>query len=301
MTAICYTSWGDGGGFGGSNKEGRVSLGFGRVEGGRADYRGVNIAGGKDAPHPSPFTGKTEGLLAIGNTLYCWRNAKGSNNQTFERMELYRSDDRAATWRFTGVAMGKKDGTFPPGDEGFYGPAVCQFGQGNRGARDEYVYVYAPDIVDPSHWDMRRPGRIHLMRVPARSIESQAAYEFFAGTDARGKPRWARAAGERKPVWEDAVNGTHRMAVSYNPGLKRYLLTTVTVSRDGWMSIYDAPEPWGPWTLVHVERNQERWGRLVILYTFVNKWLSKDGRDFVIVHTKNDSWATIEGSFEVRK
>lgn len=21
-------------------------------------------------------------------------------------------------------------------------------------------------------------------------------------------------------------------------------------SRDGWMSIYDAPEPWGPWTPV---------------------------------------------------
>ena len=89
------------------------------------------------------------------------------------------------------------------------------------------------------------------------------------------------------------------MAVSYNPVLKRYLLTTPTVSRDGWMSIYEAPEPWGPWCLVHVERNGARWVRYVILYTFVNKWLSADGCDFIIVHTRNDTWSTIEARFAV--
>jgi hypothetical protein len=31
----------------------------------------------------------------------------------------------------------------------------------------------------------------------------------------------------------------------------------------------------------------------------VNKWLGADGRDFVLVHTKNDRWATIEGRFEL--
>jgi hypothetical protein len=67
------------------------------------------------------------------------------------------------------------------------------------------------------------------------------------------------------------------------------------------MSIYEAPEPWGPWSLVHAERNRDRWGGLVILFTFVNKWLSADGRDFVIVHTKNDSWASIEGRFKLAR
>ena len=34
---------------------------------------------------------------------------------------------------------------------------------------------------------------------------------------------------------------------------------------------------------------------------FVNKWLSADGRDFVIVHTRNDRWATIEGRFQLAR
>jgi hypothetical protein len=89
------------------------------------------------------------------------------------------------------------------------------------------------------------------------------------------------------------------MAVSYNPMLKRYLLTTVTINRHGWMSIYDAPEPWGPWTHVHTEFRPERWGTLTILFSFVNKWLSPDGRDFVMIYARNDHWVSIEGHFLV--
>src|SRR5258708_29221854 len=37
-----YTAWGDGGGFGGSDSDGRVSLGFARIEGGPADFLGIN-------------------------------------------------------------------------------------------------------------------------------------------------------------------------------------------------------------------------------------------------------------------
>ena len=63
------------------------------------------------------------------------------------------------------------------------------------------------------------------------------------------------------------------------------------------MSIYDAPEPWGPWTHVHTELNPQRWGTLTILFSFVNKWLSPEGLDFVMVYAKNDHWATVEGRF----
>lgn len=73
------TPWGDGGGFGGTNSKGRVSLGFARVTGGRRDYRGENIAGGVGAPHPAPFTGKSEGVLALGDTLYLWRDGDASS------------------------------------------------------------------------------------------------------------------------------------------------------------------------------------------------------------------------------
>src|SRR5262245_5851453 len=84
-----YTTFGDGGGFGGSNRDGRVSLGIARIEGVKENYVGVNIAGGKNAPHPQPFTGKSEGILALGDTLYLWRNGAGSDTAAMEFVRLY--------------------------------------------------------------------------------------------------------------------------------------------------------------------------------------------------------------------
>ena len=296
-----YTPWGDGGGFGGTNSLGRVLLGVARVEGGRRDYRGINLAGGVNASHPAPFGGKSEGILALGRTLYLWRDGDKSSLEYFKFCELWRSDNFGATWRATGVRFSQPDGRdFPANDAGIFAPAFLQFGKAHAGARDDHVYVYAPDIIDPTHWNVRVPGRINLLRVHRDRIESKGDYEFFAGADARGQPRWTKTAGERQPTWRDDAQGTHRIAVSYNAPLKRYLLTTITIDRSGWFSLYDAPEPWGPWTHVHTEHNPERWGTLTIIFTFVNKWLSADGRDFVLVHTKNDRWATIEGRFEVK-
>jgi len=294
-----YTTWGDGGGFGGTNSIGRVSLGIARVEGGPRDYRGVNIAGGAGAPHPAPFTGKSLGILAVGDRLYLWRNGSGSDQKTFESNQLWRSDDHGATWRDTGVRFGTASRDFPPGDRGFYAVAVCQFGKGNAGARDGYVYLYAPDVIDPTHWNIQMPGRVTLMRVGVGRIEDKSAYEFFAGTRADGQPIWTKDIARRRPVWQDERNGNHRMAVSYNPGLKRYLLTTMTVNRDGWLGVYDAPDPWGPWTTVYLARDPELWGTKVIVPTYLNKWLSPDGRSFVFVFTRNDHWATVEGRFDV--
>lgn len=294
-----YTAWGDGGGFGGTNQNGRVLLGVARVRGGRRDYVGENIAGGVNAAHPAPFGGKSEGILALGDTLYLWRDGDKSSLEYFKFCELWRSDDQGATWHATGVRFSKPGGDFAADDAGIFAPAFLQFGRGYAGARDDYVYVYAPDIIDPTHWNIRQPGRINLLRVPRERIGTKEAYEFFGGLDARGRPDWRGTPVARRPTWEDGAQGTHRIAVSYNAPLKRYLLTTIAMDRSGWMSIYDAPEPWGPWTHVHTEHNPERWGTLTIIFTFVNKWLSADGRDFVLVHTKNDRWATIEGRFEL--
>ncbi|HEY0946764.1 MAG TPA: gamma-glutamyltransferase, partial [Opitutaceae bacterium] len=292
-----YTAWGDGGGFGGSNAAGRVLLGVAAIRGGREDYRGFNIAGGVDALHPAPFGGKSEGILALGDTLYLWRDGDASSLGYFKFIELWRSDDCGATWRSTGVRFSRLAGDFPEEDAGIFAPAFCQFGQAYAGARDEFVYIYAPDSIDVTHWRVRLPGRINLLRVPRERIEDRDAYEFFAGIGTDGVPRWTRDTGARAPVWKDAKHGTHRVAVSYNPGLKRYLLTTIAIDRSGWMSVYEAAEPWGPWAHVQTEHNPERWGRLTIIFTFVNKWLSADGRDFVLVHTRNDHWASIPGRF----
>src|SRR5918997_2138818 len=48
-----YTGWGDGGGFDGTNSDGRVSIGFGRIEGGPERFMGVNVKGGKTSTSPA--------------------------------------------------------------------------------------------------------------------------------------------------------------------------------------------------------------------------------------------------------
>src|SRR5438445_7506776 len=48
-----YTAWGDGGGFGGTDSQGRVSLGFARIEGAPENFRGFNINGGEKPEHPA--------------------------------------------------------------------------------------------------------------------------------------------------------------------------------------------------------------------------------------------------------
>ena len=73
-----------------------------------------------------------------------------------------------------------------------------------------------------------------------------------------------RDAGNR-PAWTDDIAGrgavfTHegrcyRSGISYDAGLKRYLWCQVLPGGDprfrGGFGIYDAPEPWGPWSTAY--------------------------------------------------
>src|SRR5690606_22179113 len=133
-----YASFGDGGGFGGTNAEGRVSMGVARIEGDdRKHYKGVNVWGGRNAENPATFTGKSWGIIAIDGTFYMWRSGEASED-CFEFQRLYRSFDRGATWEDTGVefnidSVGRS--------RGFFVPTFLQFGKDYRGARDNYVYM----------------------------------------------------------------------------------------------------------------------------------------------------------------
>jgi hypothetical protein len=92
------------------------------------------------------------------------------------------------------------------------------------------------------------------------------------------------------------------MAVSYNSGIGRYILTTEhTKSHAGNLGIFDAPEPWGPWTTVGYYSNWQGFDN-PFYWNFSNKWLSEDGLDFTLIFTgvkANDSWNTIRGRFKL--
>jgi hypothetical protein len=299
-----YTAWGDGGGFGGSNSKGRVTLGVARVEGDAADYRGVNVWGGFEPEHPPQFGGKSYGILSVAGVLYLWVVPQPGPH--LRECRLAWSTDRGATWR-------QADWAFRF-EEGLTIPTFLNFGRDYAGARDGYVYSYfiepqwGPESSSTGNhsFDVHKPGHIHLSRAPRAALLERAAHEFFAGRDAAGKPKWSPNVADKQPVFVDPEGVGWNVSVSHHPGLRRCLLATEHgATHVGRFGLFDAPEPWGPWTTVAYEEN---WGEghvevSAFFWSFPTKWLSTDGQRFTMVFTgknSNDSWNTVNGRFILR-
>jgi hypothetical protein len=109
------------------------------------------------------------------------------------------------------------------------------------------------------------------------------------------------------------------VSACFDPGLRRYLLGTEhTVSHASVLGLWDAPEPWGPWTTVRLWTPEDRfgqdrpgstldWSDNVFFCAFVPKWFSADGRSFSLVFTgggngkNNDSLNTVRGTFQLTR
>jgi hypothetical protein len=303
-----YGAWGDGGGFGGTNAEGRASLGVGRIEGSWDNHKGVNVWGGRNALKPNSLDGKSWGMICVKGVLYMWV-VPGSPLAIMQReARLYRSADHGLTWE-------PASWSFTRGDQ-LTIPTICQFGKDYAGARDGYVYHYFIHPRDETSGSVQRPGTIYLARSPKDGLMNRAAYEFFAGMKA-GQPSWTADVTRKQPVFEDRENGIGWvMSVSYNAGLKRYfLMTDHTAADHGNLGVFDAPAPWGPWTtalyLNQAEGTNFGAGREepdnTFFWNMPAKWQSKDGRNFTLVFTgagrgKNyDSLNLMRGRFLLRK
>jgi len=202
-------------------------------------------------------------------------------------------------------------------------PTFLVNGKDNAGARDGYVYSYfiRPQHMNVTHADfglvVHKPGALFLARVPKDKVfAGRDAYEWFTGMTG-SSPAWGPLAA-KKPVFENPEGTGWCVSASYNPGLQRYLLATEhTVSHQSVMSLFDAPEPWGPWTTVKYWTPNDRFGRSrpgsrldwsdnVFFFSFAPKWFSPDGRRFTLVFTgggngkNNDSLNTVRGTFRLR-
>ncbi len=288
-----YTCWGDGGGFGGTNSSGRVSLGVARVEGPWNSYTGHNVWGGKSPENPAQFEGKSYGIISIGGKLHMWVTP-GSGTQGYSEARLATSTNHGATWTRANWAFRQSDELVTP--------TILQFGQDYAGARDDYVYSYSIRLKDASALKVQKPGQVDLMRVPRDRITDRTSYEFFTGLDTQKNPTWTSDVSARQAVFEDPNGVGWNLSATYNAGLGRYLLCTEhDRTFQGNLGIFDAPQPWGPWTTVEYEQNWGGFGS-TFFWNFSNKWTSADGLDTTIVFTgigDNDSWNTVRGTFSV--
>jgi hypothetical protein len=303
-----YTVWGDGGGFYGTNRIGRSSIGIARIEGNWHDFRPTNIWGGHASENDHNQIGKSYGIVCIDKVLYMWVGMFNTRDDQFDEVKIAFSKDYGASWSFSDWNFNR--------EQGIMMPTVCNYGRNYEGAKDDYVYHYlirfqsyegADDYEDKVDWlNVQNPGIIDLARVPKHLLLNRNAYDFYAGLE-DGHPVWTKDIHQRKPVFENTAGVGWCINVSFNAGLGRYLLTTEhTESHRGNMGIFDAPNPWGPWTTVHY---QERWGEdhvplNTFFWNFSNKWTSGDGKSFSLIFTgrkENDSFNIIRGRFEVRE
>jgi hypothetical protein len=102
-----------------------------------------------------------------------------------------------------------------------------------------------------------------------------------------------------------------RTSVTYNRGIGRYILITQQVSRkhdeNGHIGIYEASKPWGTWKTIlfadpwSIGLNKVDQKKKTVYWNISSKWLSLDGKRFMLVYTgpSSDQWGTVEGAFTI--
>ena len=140
-----------------------------------------------------------------------------------------------------------------------------------------------------------------LGRVPKDRILNRTAWEFYC-SDSHDAPAWDADAEKAKPVffYEKMTGENH---ISYCPGLKRYLMGNYSfidnelrprpIHQMKWpeshisqLTLYEAPNPWGPWKLFYRDDDWGTYGDYQPV--FPTKWMSPDGRLLYLV--SSGSW-----------
>ncbi len=268
-----YAAYGDGWGFN-PNVPKKLSLGFARVDGPAMNFVGVNLYPSDGQQTGNGSSGKkASGMLMVDGVLYMWvRNANGSG----EHCQLAWSTDYALTWNWS-------DWSFT--ELGYC--AFLNFGENYSGARDGFVYMYSPNTS--SAYD--ETDSAVLTRVPKAEITVRSAYEFLEGVGGSDSPMWTSDLSNRGAVFT-FPGGVNRLDVTYNSGIARYLLTMRSRARNGGLdqfSIYEAPEPWGPWSTVFYTQH---WDTDPGESQHIpSKWISEDGQTIFLVFAGDDSFS----------
>jgi CubicO group peptidase (beta-lactamase class C family) len=251
-----YTAYGDGWGFE-PLLDTKLSLGLARIKGGPPTFTAFNIRSATAERTGNGKNGaKTSGMLMVDGVLYMWVRNVGNS-------QLVWSANHGRTWEW-GFKL----------ENGFGAPAFLNFGRNYAGARDKYVYSYSQD--GPSAYESY--DGVALARVPRDRIRERDAYEFFVRLE-EGQPVWARDIAQRGAVFSFPGH-CQRVDAVYHPVLKRYLLAVGYDHNSGW-GVYDAPEPWGPWTTAFHIPQWDVAGTHG--YRLPSKWISSDGRSMYLV------------------
>ncbi|MGH7134911.1 MAG: hypothetical protein ACREHD_04175, partial [Pirellulales bacterium] len=278
---LVYTAYGDGRGFEPFVGE-KLSLGLSTIKGDANDFVAVNLRSPTVEQHgDGPNGKKVSGLLMIDGVLYLLARNAGNS-------QLAWSADHGTTWTWSDWKFTTSFGC----------PTFLNFGRDYAGARDDFVYVYSHD----SDSAYKAADRMVLARADRKHLMRRDAYEFFIGLDADGRPSWTHNIDERGAVFVHRGR-CYRSAISFNAPLGRYLWCQILPGEDprfaGGLGIYDAPEPWGPWSTAYFA---ETWdvapGETASIPT---KWIAPDGLSFHLVFSGEDCFSLRGATLAIRR
>ena len=283
---VLYGAYGDGNGFEPFDKE-KLSLGFARIDGMPGDFHGQNLGALSLRTVGDGSKGrKASGLLCVNGILYLW--TRNVNNAQLTWSGNHGATWSCANWRFT---------------NSFGCPTFVNFGRNYDGNKDGFVYVCSPDANNA----YSVADRFVLARVPVDRIRERGAYEFFAGQMPDRSPLWATNANKRIGILE-RFGACYRPSVTFDAPINRFLLVhpmpnassrdaagKIDVRYHGGLAVYEARQPWGPWSVVF---DSDAWdvgpGDSA---SFPSKWISADGRSPHLVFSGNDSFAVRQAQF----
>jgi hypothetical protein len=232
------------------------------------DYRGW----GGDGPKPT-------GMICVDGILYlAVQNIRRMQIPPYSIRSQHGSDAHIVCSTnkggFWGPAFANIAGPMFPGHK-FGGPAFANFGQNNANARDEFVYAVSSD-----QWD--NGSNLRLGRVPADKIVSPHDWQWVCAWQPSGEPAWTKALDEAIPVLSvHRCIGAPEMV--YLASIRRYLLLTWRLHEDFSpragtdLLVFESPEPWGPFALVHVEEYWEGQAFNPYCPRIPLKWLDGNG------------------------
>lgn len=223
-----YTGWGDGQGPGSTEPFTDCGVGilkgtvpYFTVESNPSDYvRSKFVPDGSSVRNDKP----SSLFFTQGRLYFAGHSPLGDAKFGY----IATSNDKGKTWTEVPGSPWTKDVRSP-----FRCLFFVNMGKGYKLKRDGYVYAFG--IGTEWAWLSKK---VYLARVPVRSIADYSKYEYFTGLQA-GAPVWSATQSAAVPV--QGLQSHQMFSAIYHEGIERYLALTIG-------NLYQAPEPWGPWS-----------------------------------------------------
>lgn len=163
------------------------------------------------------------------------------------------------------------------------------------------------------YFGFSRAGELYLARVPRAHVLDAKHYEWFAGASG-GQPDWQGEFERKRPVFNDPNGYLWHVGVQFVAGLDRFLLTKPHFasgadrslpegdrSKCASLGVFDAPNPWGPWTTVYCE---DRFidGRFKFTHFIPGKFIDAEAKSFWLAwsgYPEYDNVNFVRGEFRL--